>query len=84
MTEIPYEADNEILTVDEVAAYLKLSEATIYRMAKTGRIPAKRIGRSWRFSKELIDEWFRGEKSGGIAARQRTPPSATIGNERLQ
>jgi excisionase family DNA binding protein len=72
MTEKLDEANNEILTVDQVAAYLKLSEATIYRMAKTGRIPAKRIGRSWRFSKELIDEWFRGGKLGGATARRNS------------
>jgi excisionase family DNA binding protein len=74
MTETPTDLDNEILTVDELAAYLKLSEATIYRMAQTGRIPAKRIGRSWRFSREMIDEWFRGERLGAADRLERSRP----------
>ena len=42
--------DDRILTVEEVANFLQLSEATIYKMAQDGKIPAKRVGRSWRFS----------------------------------
>ena len=55
------EAQDRILTVAEVADYFKLSQATIYRLAQTGAIPARRIGRSWRFSLRQIDEWFRAQ-----------------------
>ena len=55
---------DQILTVEEVAAYLRLSTATIYRMAQTGEMPAKRVGRSWRFSQTLIDDWFRVHDNG--------------------
>ncbi len=55
---------DQILTVEEVAAYLRLSTATIYRMAQTGEMPAKRVGRSWRFSQTLIDEWLRVHDNG--------------------
>ena len=48
-----------IMTVAEVAEYLRLGEATVYRLAQEGEIPAAKVGRSWRFKKELIDEWFR-------------------------
>ena len=51
--------ENEIMTVQEVAEYLRLNEMTIYRLAQEGKLPALKIGRSWRFKKELIDEWFR-------------------------
>lgn len=57
--------EDRILTVEEVASFLKLSEATIYRMAQEGKIPAKRVGRSWRFSQAQIQEWFRDQ--GGYA-----------------
>ena len=53
------EVKNEVMTVQEVAEYLRLSEMTIYRLAQESRIPGLKIGRSWRFKKELIDEWFR-------------------------
>ena len=56
--------ESEILTTQEVAQYLRLAEATIYKLAQAGEIPAVKVGRTWRFKKELIDEWFR--KSAAI------------------
>ena len=47
-----------IMTVHDVAEYLRLSEATIYQMARAGRIPVLRMGRTWRFKKENIDAWL--------------------------
>lgn len=48
-----------IMTITEVAEYLRLGEATVYRLAQGGEIPGVKVGRSWRFKKGLIDEWFR-------------------------
>lgn len=50
--------DKTVLTVHEVAQYLRLSQAKVYRLAKAGKIPAMRIGKSWRFRKDMIDKWF--------------------------
>ncbi len=50
--------DTGVLTVHDVAVYLRLSEAKVYRMAREGRVPAFRLGKSWRFRKDLIDEWI--------------------------
>ena len=50
----------EIMTTKEVAAYLKLHEVTVCKHADEGAIPAKRIGRVWRFDKEIIDRWIAG------------------------
>jgi excisionase family DNA binding protein len=58
--------ETEIMTTSEVAQYLRLAEATIYKLAQTGEIPGVKVGRTWRFKKELIDEWFR---------RQATQPA---------
>jgi excisionase family DNA binding protein len=52
-------AEPEIMTTQEVAEYLRLAEATIYKLAQTGEIPAVKVGHTWRFKRELIDEWFR-------------------------
>jgi excisionase family DNA binding protein len=46
------------MTAKEVANYLKLHEITIYKLSKEGKIPSVRIGRVWRFDKEVIDEWI--------------------------
>lgn len=50
--------ENGLMTVHEVAAYLRLSEATIYRLAKSKKIPAMKIGRTWRFQRLLVEEWI--------------------------
>ncbi len=55
--------EKKLLTVRELAEYLGLSEITIYRKVKAGEIPAKKIGGSWRFPKDLIDEWLKKETS---------------------
>jgi len=49
---------DEILTIEEVAKYLKLKPQTIYTWAQTGKIPAAKLGKEWRFSKKILDEWF--------------------------
>jgi excisionase family DNA binding protein len=49
---------HDIMTVHEVANYLRLSEATIYQMARTGRIPVYHMGRVWRFKRVDIDTWL--------------------------
>ncbi|ODS36567.1 MAG: hypothetical protein A7315_01805 [Candidatus Altiarchaeales archaeon WOR_SM1_79] len=47
--------NNEVLTVQEVADYLRIDIRTVYRLAKRGDIPCKKIGRQWRFNREEIE-----------------------------
>lgn len=47
-----------VMTVAEVANYLKMKMVTIYKHAQTGRIPAFKVGSKWRFKKETIDKWI--------------------------
>ena len=50
-------SDDDILTLEEVAKYLRVSERTIYDCAQKGEIPAGKIRASWRFKKSEIDKW---------------------------
>ena len=51
------EGHEVIMNVREVAVYLRLSEAKVYRLGKDrGGIPTVRIGKAWRFSKDLLDQ----------------------------
>ena len=52
---------DEIMTLKEVAEYLKLAEKTAYRLAAEGRIPGFKVGGSWRFKKVDIDQWISSE-----------------------
>ena len=60
--------DHEILTLEEVAHYLRLKPQTIYRWAQERRIPAVKLGKEWRFRKSILDLWLDqqllGEDSG--------------------
>lgn len=47
----------KIMTVDEVANYLRVHPSTVYRMLKKKEIPAFRVGSDWRFTVEDIDRW---------------------------
>lgn len=53
----------KLMTLEEVAEYLRLSIHTIYKMAQSGRIPAYKIGKQWRFKKRKIDNWIEKQKS---------------------
>jgi excisionase family DNA binding protein len=55
--------DDEILTLKEVAEYLKLAEKTAYRLAAEGKLPGFKVGGSWRFKKEDVQSWIERQKT---------------------
>jgi excisionase family DNA binding protein len=62
-------SDDEILTVKELADYLKIAEKTAYRFVAEGKIPAFKVGSSWRFKKDEIDAWIKRQSIGNIAKK---------------
>ena len=63
----------QIMTTKELANYLKLHQITICKYAEKGIIPAKRIGRVWRFEKETIDNWIAGVDPKGKKKEKGKP-----------
>ena len=59
-------AENEILTLDEVAAYLRAGKRTVYRLAAAKKIPAFKVGGTWRFSRADIDSWIQRQSRDGF------------------
>lgn len=55
--------NNEILTLKEVAIYLKLTEKTAYRLVAEGKLPGFKAGGSWRFKQSDIENWIEQNKS---------------------
>lgn len=53
----------QIMTAKDVASYLKLNERTVYRMATSAKIPAFKVGTSWRFKREDIEKWIEEQKN---------------------
>ena len=51
---------DEVLTIKELSAYLKVPQSTLYKLVREGKIPGQKIGRHLRFRKEAIDRWLEG------------------------
>ncbi|MCL1051881.1 helix-turn-helix domain-containing protein [Shewanella abyssi] len=52
----------QILTLKELAAYFKLTEKTAYRLASEGKLPGFKVGGSWRFKREDLEQWIEKKK----------------------
>jgi len=48
-----------LMTIKDVADYLRLSKVTVYKMTRQGKIPASKIGKQWRYNKSEIDSWLK-------------------------
>jgi excisionase family DNA binding protein len=62
--------DANLMTVDQAAEYLQLSRDTLYKYVQQSKVPAVKIGRHWRFSRDAVDAWIRG--------MQKTRPVAPV------
>ena len=62
------EEPGDVLTIEELADYLRISRSTLYKLAQEGRVPCQKVGRHWRFRKQSIDRWLeRGGANGANA-----------------
>ena len=52
---------SQVFTLQECSEYLKIAESTIYLLARKGKIPSKKVGKNWRFSKDALDKWLAGD-----------------------
>ena len=49
---------DNVLTIEELAVYLKIPKSTLYKLVREGKIPCQKVGRHWRFRKVAIDAWI--------------------------
>ena len=57
---------DEVLTLKEASELLKLSKSTLYNLARKGKIPARRVGRSWRFVKLSLLRWLASKETNHV------------------
>jgi len=50
---------DDIMTMDELAEYLKISKSTLYKLAQENKLPGQKIGKRWRFHKDAVDAWVK-------------------------
>jgi excisionase family DNA binding protein len=60
-----------VMTLEEVAAYLRVHQSTVYRLLKAQSIPAFKLGSDWRFNQESIDKWIAEGEQEHAASRPR-------------
>ncbi|WP_261533432.1 methylation-associated defense system helix-turn-helix domain-containing protein MAD1 [Burkholderia multivorans] len=70
-------SEGEILTIKQVADYLKVTERTIYRLAAAKKIPAFKVGGTWRFSRADIDSWIKQQSMEGLDTGREEADVAT-------
>jgi excisionase family DNA binding protein len=66
----PFEL-REVMDIHQTAAYLSISEDTLYRYASSGLLPAFKLGNRWRFKRSLLDAWI---KAGSAENTKRVTP----------
>ena len=71
--------EGDILTIEEVAKYLRVSERTVYDWAQKGEIPAGKIGTVWRFKKSEIEKWVN-ERLSSNTKKEETSPEVIVKN----
>ncbi len=72
---------NDVMTVSEVADYLRLNPQTVYRKAKAGELPALRIGRAIRFHRGELEQWLRSSMTvTSVSAAGTSLQTQTVGS----
>ena len=62
-----------VLTIDDLADYLKISKSTLYKLAQEGAVPGQKVGRHWRFHRDAIDGWLKRDVRLDRDTRKRRP-----------
>ncbi|GHT96630.1 hypothetical protein AGMMS49545_22100 [Betaproteobacteria bacterium] len=73
------DSEGEILTLEEVALYLKAGKRTVYRLAATKKIPAFKVGGTWRFSRADIERWIKLQST--TMPERATPETSNTGEQ---
>ena len=77
----PFQAAREVMTLEEIAEYLQVSQKSVLRMAQTGKIPAAKVASRWRFMRSVVDDWLMAQmeipsvrSSASLKEQEKLPP----------
>ncbi len=67
--------DQEILNIDDAAAFLGVSVKTFSKVLREGDVPGRKVGREWKFSRQALIDWVGGSRSGSfLDGADESPP----------
>ncbi len=69
---------NEVLTLDEVAALLRLPSDSVKAAAEAGALPGRQIGEEWRFSRSTVMRWLAGDSRARSVGKDATPTQSAV------
>jgi PTS system nitrogen regulatory IIA component len=69
---------HEIMTIEEVAAYIRVSERTVYDWAQKGELPGGKLGTTWRFKRDEIEKWVNDRLSQSSGKSQVTAATGLV------
>ncbi|WP_022800210.1 helix-turn-helix domain-containing protein [Deinococcus ficus] len=72
---------DEVMTLEDLAAYLKISETTAYQLVRSGAIPGRKVGREWRFLKRRIETWLMQDSTDDTDGENGTVQIDALGGE---
>jgi excisionase family DNA binding protein len=67
---------HDVLTINEVAAFLRIPRSSVYKLAQTGSIPCRKVGRHWRFSHRALQSWLEASGASYSYAVKGNPPNS--------
>ncbi len=88
----PRSFDQEILNIDDAAAFLGVSVKTFSKVLREGDVPGRKVGREWKFSRQALIDWIGGARSrnfldtaddGAEPRARRRAPEKTVKNRRV-
>ena len=71
---MPAAIPSTVLTIDDLAEYLKISKSTLYKLAQEGALPGQKVGKHWRFHREAIDQWLCKEPVAAVKPNKPRKP----------
>lgn len=75
---------SQVMTVPELAQFLRVHPATIYRLLRDGRIPGFRVGAEWRFDREAIERWQQQREVKHMTPEERSEAAAKSGRSQWE
>lgn len=73
--------DDQVMTVREVSAFLRLAESTVYKLALEGKLPGRKVGGTWRFSRRGLEEWLKRPEQNDDLSEPTRPQKQDLRND---
>ena len=61
----------EVMTIEDVADYLRVPRSSVYKLAQSGELPGRKVGKHWRFHRKTMERWLSDWKSNNVSGSEK-------------